>query len=670
MRKKPSKPKSGAAAAKGSSGRAAAGAASHRWSSPWASLFVFVLALGLRLLHIAAMDRYTDFHHPVLDAHYFDVWARRLAAGDWIGSEIFFVDPLYAYFLGVLYKIFGPNLEIVRLIQAVVGALGAVVMHRLGLRLLGGFPGFLCGVIAACYRPFVFHDALLLKSVLKVPLTALFLYFLVGVVEKKRIREALGAGIFLGLAVLVRGNLLILIPVMAVWLAFQRNLTTSARWAVVGLFLIGAGLAIAPVTWRNYRVGQEIVVTTSGLGMNAYTGNHPDNFSGGYVGAPFTRPNLMYEEADFRAEAKKRTGRMLGPTALSNFWLRETLRVVAEDPWRWLGLMWKKLTLLGRGVEVPDNYSFDFDSRRSWVLRLPFPGFALVFPLALAGMIAAWREKKHPGLKGLALFSAVCLLSILPFFVTSRFRMPAVPALIVLAVYGAMSVFRLLKEGPRRVALLLIAVIVLMSAHARWPHGWIPFSQVNFNFGTALQEDGLLAEAELQFREALRLDANYAEAWNNLGAVLNRLGRHDEAAEAFRRAGRLRPGYWEADYNRAEAALRAGRLDEAAPALEDLQRRRPDSYEATLLLGMARRRQGRNDEALRLYEHALTLKPGALEAGYNAARLLMDLGRRDEARTRLEALARAHPEHEPTRQALAAVAAGIESTAARPTSPR
>lgn len=653
MRKKSTKAKN---AGKTPGSRPAARSGDSRWSSIWTSLLVFSLAVVLRLLHLAAMDRYADFHHPVLDARYFDLWARKLAGGDWLGSEIFFVDPLYPYLLGGIYKVFGPNLEIARLIQALMGGLGAVAIHRLGVRLLGGFWGFVCGLIAATYRPFIFYDALLLKSVLKVPLTALFLYFLVGVVERKRVREALGAGLCLGLAVLVRGNLLAMIPVMAIWLAFQRSLSAPARWSAVGLFALGCALVIAPVTWRNYRVGHEIVLTTSGLGMNLYTGNHRDNFSGGYVGAPFTRPNLLYEEADFRTEARRRSGRTLGPAELSDFWVRETLKVIADDPWHWLGLMFKKITLIGRAVEVPDNYAFDFDSRRSWVLRLPFPGFALIFPLALAGMIAAWREKKRPGLRALALFAAVYLASVIPFFVTSRFRMPAVPALIVLAVFGATSVFRLLKDGPRRLALLLVAVIVLTSIYTRWPHGWIPFSQVNFNFGTALQEEGLLKEAELQFREALRLDSRYAEAWNNLGAVLNQLGRHDEAAEAFRRASQLKPGYWEADYNQAEGALRAGRVEEAVPLLETLLKQRPDSYEINLLLGMGRRRQGRLEEALALYQRALELRPDALEAGYNMALLLRDLGRLTEARERLETLARRYPAHEPTRRALAELA--------------
>lgn len=44
-------------------------------------------------------------------------------------------------------------------------------------------------------------------------------------------------------------------------------------------------------------------------------------------------------------------------------------------------------------------------------------------------------------------------------------------------------------------------------------------------------------------RTALSLQANYAEAWNNIGAAYNRLGYYQQASEACEKALRLKPGY-------------------------------------------------------------------------------------------------------------------------------
>ena len=49
---------------------------------------IFVLALGLRLLHlreIAALDPY--FFRPAVDGTIYHDWAQRIAGGDWIGQR-------------------------------------------------------------------------------------------------------------------------------------------------------------------------------------------------------------------------------------------------------------------------------------------------------------------------------------------------------------------------------------------------------------------------------------------------------------------------------------------------------------------------------------------------------------------------------------------------------
>jgi 4-amino-4-deoxy-L-arabinose transferase-like glycosyltransferase len=636
-----------------SDGRPASRRRSKSFSSPWAFVPVFLVAVGLRVVHVQQMRHYAHFNVPVLDAAYFDDWARRIAAGDWLGKDIFFVDPLYAYFLGAIYKIFGPNIDAVRWIQAAIGGISAVLIQLLGIRLLGGPAGFLCGMIAACYRPFIFYDGLLLKAVLKVPLTTLFLYFAVGVVEKARHQlGGLLSGFFLGLAALVRGNMLVMAPVTAAAFMFMGKVKTPARLWHVLLFALGIGFVIAPVAFRNQKVGGEWVLTASGMGQNMYIGNHPDNPSGSYVGPPFTRPNPDYEEIDYRAEAERRTGLKMTPSQVSRFWARQTLEVIADNPWRWIALEGRKIWLLTHSVEIPDNYSFDFETRFSWVLRLPFPAFAIIFPFGLAGIIAAVRDRKRTGLRFLVLFLAIYSLSLLPFFIISRYKVPLIPALIVLAVYGAGALLTAWKNGEWKYAAVITAVVLGTGLYTRQSTGWIPISEIHFNFGTEFRERGLLKKSEEQFREAIRIDPNYAEAYNNLAAVVVAQGRREEAEKLFEIATRLKPGYWEAEYNQADLDYRAGRVMQAIPRLERILARKPDFYEATLLLGLARKRTGKTDEALLLLRKARALKAEAIEAPYNEAMLLKELGRAEEARQILTELNRRHPSHEPTRRAL------------------
>ena len=83
--------------------------------SRWFLPAVLVLAACLRLGHVWALRSTPWLENLQLDHRVYDQWAQRIAAGDWIGDEIFFLDPLYPYFLALLYKVFGRDLLRLRL---------------------------------------------------------------------------------------------------------------------------------------------------------------------------------------------------------------------------------------------------------------------------------------------------------------------------------------------------------------------------------------------------------------------------------------------------------------------------------------------------------------------------------------------------------------------------
>src|SRR5688500_7495436 len=97
---------------------------------------IFFVALTVRLIHTWQL-RDTPFFDVLLgDANGYDAWAQRLAAGDWIGSDVFYQAPLYPYFLGAVYAIFGRDLLLVRIIQAIIGSASCVVLGLAAARFL------------------------------------------------------------------------------------------------------------------------------------------------------------------------------------------------------------------------------------------------------------------------------------------------------------------------------------------------------------------------------------------------------------------------------------------------------------------------------------------------------------------------------------------------------
>jgi tetratricopeptide (TPR) repeat protein len=84
------------------------------------------------------------------------------------------------------------------------------------------------------------------------------------------------------------------------------------------------------------------------------------------------------------------------------------------------------------------------------------------------------------------------------------------------------------------------------------------------NLGVALKNQGKLEDALLQYTRALELDPELADVHNNLGVVLFRVGRKDEAIRSFRKALELRPDFRDARRNLELAFLEPAATDSAS----------------------------------------------------------------------------------------------------------
>lgn len=95
---------------------------------------IFALALVIRIAHVLQLTGAPFFDHLLGDAHAYDQWARQVAAGDWLGSGVFYQAPLYPYLLGAFYASFGRDLLAVRVVQAGVGALSCGLLSLAALK--------------------------------------------------------------------------------------------------------------------------------------------------------------------------------------------------------------------------------------------------------------------------------------------------------------------------------------------------------------------------------------------------------------------------------------------------------------------------------------------------------------------------------------------------------
>ena len=130
------------------------------------ALLVFAVALALRLLFLVHLLPSPYFDNLMIDSASYDRWAQRIAGGDFWGDRVFYQSPLYPYFLGLLYSIFGRDLVAARIAQAVLGSVTCALIFLFTRRLFGTAAGLTAGLAAALYTTFIFQDLMILKSVI------------------------------------------------------------------------------------------------------------------------------------------------------------------------------------------------------------------------------------------------------------------------------------------------------------------------------------------------------------------------------------------------------------------------------------------------------------------------------------------------------------------------
>ena len=133
-----------------------------------ASAILFVFAFLVRVVHNQWIAASPIFTYKIGDANKYDLWAREISEGNWLGTEIFYQAPLYPYFLASLYTLFGDGIMTVRLVQAILGAAACVFMMNAVFHLFDRRAGIAAGIIMSIYAPSIFLESLVQKSVLDV----------------------------------------------------------------------------------------------------------------------------------------------------------------------------------------------------------------------------------------------------------------------------------------------------------------------------------------------------------------------------------------------------------------------------------------------------------------------------------------------------------------------
>ncbi|MFO8056194.1 MAG: glycosyltransferase family 39 protein [bacterium] len=506
-----------------------------------ALFMLFALALAFRLLYILEISDQVFFQNLLIDQQAYDNWARRIAAGDWLGDKPFYQSPFYPYFLALIYMTIGRSFVSVYIIQALLSAACVFAVYGIGRRSFGDARvGVLAALLWALYKVDFFFVGQVLKTSpgMSLLILALWLFFVFR--DRPSAGKGIAAGLAAGLVMVFRGNFLAVMPLLVLWIAVA-EMRRSGRRAAIPLLALFLSVVVFPaiVAVRNYAVSGELVLTTAQGGVNFYVGNYRENTLGVGKDPEWARRIPRFEQEDFREKAEELSGRKLSDSELSKFWFRQGMAEIAADPFSYLERLRSKALLIINWQEIPDNLNYDFFRERySWVLSLPLPAFWLAGSFGLAGLVLALLRRRG-GLLALYFFSYAA--TVLAFYVVNRYRFPLVPALLVFAAYGMVAAWdeSSLKRWSTPVVFAVLVAAFAVTGSPRWAQS--SPAQHWTKVGNAYAEENRYADAIQAYEKALQYDQWYERALVGLAIAYEHKYRYSEAIEIYSHLVRIDP---------------------------------------------------------------------------------------------------------------------------------
>lgn len=530
--------------------------------SPAASRLVLgAILLAALLLRVGLLAQYRAgsvfFGQLMLDAQVYDDWALKIAAGQWLGGEPFYHAPLYPYLLAAAFKLLGHHYLPIYLLQIVLGLGQIYLVYRIGRQTASEWIGLAAAGLLTIYGALPFFELKIMATALALFLCTAALTLLVDAWSKGGAVRWLASGAMIGAAALAAPAALLLAPVYGLALLLR-----GMRWAEAGALAGGVLLAIAPATIHNLNAGGGFVPISSQGGITFYQGNTPQSRGlyrtvDGFTGSPLS------QHQEEKAVAEKALGRPLKDAEVSSYWLGKGLDIIAAQPGASLGLLQMKLWRWFSSIEYSTEYSQAVERRDLWLLWAALLPWGALAVGGIAGMILG--RGVFPGLAPVSLYLGGTLLPPLIFYVSSRYRLAAAPALAILC---AVSLERLVARARERGlldALPVALVLAILCGVTFIPLGRDHLFQeanVRYNAGNLFYDRGDYDTAISLYSQAL--EVNDFEFYRiNLGNALTRKKRFDEAIQQYRLVSQKKPRFAKAYVQWAKALVLQGKREEA-----------------------------------------------------------------------------------------------------------
>lgn len=595
---------------------------------------VFVSALIVRLVYAAQAWSCPMFQYPTIDAGVYYLLARDFAQGAWMypPGEPYWQPPFYSFVLAIWMKIAGESVSGMKYAQFVLGSANCALIYALGARLFGGRVGLIAGVMAVFYAPLMYFDGELLTPTLQIFLN-LCAFLLLRAVERPSLPMLALAGLVMGFSVITRPDVAVFVVAAAAWVfvTVRSRLPRATAVKAAAVVILCALVPVAPVAVRNYVQSQDFVPISYNGGLNFYIGNNAH-----YDETLAIRPG---PEWDALVAMPLKENPNATPSQQSAYFYRAGFDYILSHPADWLLLTLRKSAAFFTAIEVRRNHDMYFLGGYSSlfsVLLFRVGGFAfpfgVVLPLAVVGLLTRPRNRDTALM---LVYVAAQLAVTVAFFVVDRYRVTAIPVLIVFAAFGVIELWRMIRTRRPAPVVLLAATVVFIFSNANVPgvdrDRRLVDADSHYFVAGILDGDGKRLEAIPEYERAIRLNPRFYLSRLNYGRLLFGMERWNDAIRQLKEAVQISWDYPEAhwllgeSYDRLNEGERALRHYKAAVSMDAIY------AEGLAHAGVRAFENGSYDYSVRIFLIVVEAKPDYPQALHTLGLGLVQLQRYEEA---------------------------------------
>lgn len=418
-----------------------------RGSTHWWRRVLAVAALGL-VLRLGFVVFETRFDEPVGDQLFYSAQALANSEGRWFeqpfarGEPAADHPPLTALVLTPVSWLAerqpirsGVSLVTAqRLFMPLIGVVGVIVMALIGRRIAGDRAGVIAAAISALYANIWVNDGLLMAESATFVLMGSMILAALWFLRRPDPRRATVLGVTGGLAALTRPELLLTMPMIAVFVAAV--LWPARRRAVTSVLVsaLACSVVIMPwVAWNNLRFDAPVLLSTNdGLTL---AGGHCDrtyfvDVGGWDIWCAYATEIPAGDDASEASRRMRDDGLDYWRTHLDRYPVVAAARVARVA----------SIGFFGASARAGTS-----EGRPEWVSHLGAAQYWMLMPLAVVG----WRRLGRGAERRLLVAAVPVVLAVAVLanaFV--RFRVPAEIGLVVLASVGVTHLID--RWGERR----------------------------------------------------------------------------------------------------------------------------------------------------------------------------------------------------------------------------